>query len=170
MKPSTNATGRTRKILLNGVTCVPEHIEAYLAVRDASRYSGISLPVCRLVEAVEICAQTNQIELALEIIGRILELKPHHEQSLQKRIDLLFSHQRNGEGVGFFARIGPTVSGERQRRYRHSTAAACLPNQPRRFQSTLVLAEAYLTNGQMRKATGLFRQVIPHFLEVQDWE
>ena len=153
------------------LTRAPEHIEAYLGLSETQAVLGhFTASLQTLWQAVEICEQTSQVDLALQIIGRILELKPHHEPSLQKRIDLLFGNQRNGEGVGFSRDLA-------QWYLENDNVDTAIRLLLRAFQInhddlelTLVLAEAYLTNGQMREATGLFRQVIPHFLEAQDWE
>ncbi|MBX3169773.1 MAG: tetratricopeptide repeat protein [Candidatus Eremiobacteraeota bacterium] len=153
------------------LTRVPEHIEAYLGLFETQAVLGhFTSSVQTLWQAVEICEQTNQLEQGLEIIARILELKPHHEQALQKRIDLLFGNQRNSEAVAFSRDLA-------QWYLENDNVDAAIRLLLRAFQInhddlelTLVLAEAYLTNGQMREATGLFRQVIPHFLEAQDWE
>jgi tetratricopeptide (TPR) repeat protein len=153
------------------LTRVPEHIEAYLGLAETQAVLGhFTSTVQTLWQAVEMCEQTAQTELALQVIGRILELKPEHEPSLQKRVDLLFGNQRNAEGVSFSRELA-------QWHLETDNVDAAIRVLLRAFQInhddldlTLVLAEAYLTNGQMREATGLFRQVIPHYLESQDWE
>ncbi len=153
------------------VARVPEHIEAYLGLYEAQAVLGhFTASVQTLWQAVEMCEQTNQLEKGLEIIARILELKPHHELALQKRVDLLFGNQRNSEAVAFSRDLA-------QWYLENDNVDTAIRTLLRAFQIshddlelTLVLAEAYLTNGQMREATGLFRQVIPHFLQAQDWE
>lgn len=153
------------------LTRVPDHIEAYLGLSEVQAVLGhFTSSVQTLWQAVGICEQNSQLDQGLEIILRILELKPHHELSLQKRVDLLFGNQRNSEAVAFSRELA-------QWYLENDNVDAAIRTLLRAFQIshddlelTLVLAEAYLTNGQMREATGLFRQVIPHFLQAQDWE
>ncbi|MBN9416259.1 MAG: tetratricopeptide repeat protein [Candidatus Eremiobacteraeota bacterium] len=153
------------------LTRAPEHIEAYLGLAETQAVLGhFTSTIQTLWQAVEMCEQTGQLEQALQIIGRILELKPEHELSLVKRVDLLFSNQRNADGVAYSRELA-------QWYLENDNVDAAIRVLLRAFQInhddlelTLVLAEAYLTNGQMREATGLFRQVIPHFLEAQEWE
>ena len=153
------------------LTRVPEHIEAYLGLSETQAVLGhFSSSLQTLWQAVEVCEQTGQIDRALEIIGRILELKPHHEQALQKRIDLLFSSQRSAEGVAFSRELAQWYLENDDVDAAIRLLLRAFQINPDDLELTLVLAEAYLTNGQMREATGLFRQVIPHFLEAQDWE
>lgn len=153
------------------LTRAPEHVEAYLGLAETQAVLG-SLTSCvqTLWQAVEVCEQTAQIDLGLEIIGRILELRPHHEMALQKRIDLLFANQRNQEGVSFSRDSAQWFLENDHVDTAIKLLLRSFQIMPNDLELTLVLAEAYLTNGQMREATGLFRQVIPHYLEAQDWE
>ena len=153
------------------LTRAPEHVEAYLGLAETQAVLG-SLTSCvqTLWQAVEVCEQTAQIDLGLEIIGRILELRPHHEMALQKRIDLLFANQRNQEGVSFSRDSAQWFLENDHVETAIKLLLRSFQIMPNDLELTLVLAEAYLTNGQMREATGLFRQVIPHYLEAQDWE
>lgn len=153
------------------LTRLPDHIEAYLGLSETQAVLGhFTSSVQTLWQAVEVCEQASQLDRGLEIIGRILELKPHHELSLQKRIDLLFGNQRNAEGVSFSRDLAQWYLENDNVDTAIRLLLRSFQISPNDLELTLVLAEAYLTNGQMREATGLFRQVIPHFLEAQDWE
>ncbi|MFN8608291.1 MAG: tetratricopeptide repeat protein [Vulcanimicrobiota bacterium] len=153
------------------ITRVPEHVEAYLGLAEAQAVLGLfTASLQSLWQAVEVCEQTGQIDKGLEVIARILDLKPHHEQALQKRIDLLFANQRNPEGVAFSRELAQWFIENDHVDTAIKLLLRSFQLRPDDMELTLVLAEAYLTNGQMREATGLFRQVIPHYLEAQDWE
>ena len=153
------------------LTRVPEHIEAYLGLAETQAVLGhFSSCLQTLWQAVEVCEQTQQVDLALEIIARILELKPYHEQALQKRIDLFFGNQRNAEGVAYSRELAPWFLENDNVEAALRVLLRAFQINPNDLELTLVLAEAYLTNGQMREATGLFRQVIPHYLKAEDWE
>jgi tetratricopeptide (TPR) repeat protein len=153
------------------LTRAPEHVEAYLGLAETQAVLGhFTASVQSLWQAVETCEQTAQIDLGLQIIARILELKPHHEQALQKRIDLLFANQRNQEGVSFSRDLSQWFLENDHVDTAIKLLLRSFQLMPNDMELTLVLAEAYLTNGQMREATGLFRQVIPHYVEAQEWE
>lgn len=153
------------------LTRAPEHVEAYLGLAETQAVLG-SFTTClhTLWQAVEVCEKTADIEKGLEIIARILDLKPHHEQALQKRIDLLFANQRNQEGVTYSRELAQWFIENDHVDLAIKLLLRSFQLTPNDLELTLVLAEAYLTNGQMREATGLFRQVIPHYLESQDWD
>jgi len=150
---------------------LPDCLEAWLGLAEVQAVLGQYNSVIEsLTSAVGLCESADKLDTALAILGRILQLHPQHEPSLNKRIDLLFSHQRTAEAIHFSRELAQYYLENDQGEIGIRLLVRAFQLNPQDHDLTNVLAEAYLANGQMREASGLFRQLIPKFVEQQEWD
>lgn len=150
---------------------LPDCLEALLGLAEVQAVLGQYNSVLEsLTSAVALCETPDRLDTGLAILERILELNPQHEASLNKRIDLLFSHQRTAEAIHFSRELAQYYLENDQGELGIRLLVRAFQLNPQDHDLTNVLAEAYLANGQMREASGLFRQLIPKFMEQQEWD
>jgi tetratricopeptide (TPR) repeat protein len=150
---------------------VPECLEAWLGLAEAQAVRGkFNSVIDTLISAAALCETPDKLDLGLQILARVLELNPFHEATLVKRIDLLFSLQRTAEGIAYSRELAQFHLEDDRGERAIALLLRAFQLDPQDHDLILVLAEAYLTNGQMREASGLFRQVIPHYLQAQEHE
>ena len=150
---------------------VPECLEAWLGLAEAQAVRGkLKETIETLTSAAALCETAEKLDTGLSILARILDLSPYHEDTHIKRIDLLFGLQRTAEGIACSRELAQYYLEGDQGENAIRLLLRCFQLDPSDRDLILVLAEAYLTNGQMREAAGLFRQVIPHYRQAEEWE
>ncbi|MBT9587683.1 tetratricopeptide repeat protein [bacterium] len=150
---------------------VPECLEAWLGLAEVQAVRGeFNTVIETLISAAALCETPEKLDDGLQILARILEFNPYHEATLAKRIDLLFGLQRTTEGIAYSRELAQYyLEGDHGETAIQILLRAFQLN-PKDHDLISVLAEAYLTNGQMREASGLFRQIIPHYIESEEFE
>lgn len=123
-----------------------------------------------LTAAIALRMTAEGVDECLPLIARLLELDPYHEEVQQQRIDLLFLAGRSDEAIVYSRILAQHFLNEDRGEAAIKMLVRCFQLKPGDVDLIQFLAEAYLSHGQMREATGLFRQALPHYLNNQDWE
>lgn len=140
----------------------PELSEQWFELARAQSVLGM-LPECivSLETGLELLSAPEQVDRALEFIDRLLQLEPLRLSTLQKRIDLLFASARTEEGIARSRELAALYLERDEGEQGIKILLRAFQLQPGNEELVTVLAEAYLSFGHLREATGLFRQILP---------
>jgi tetratricopeptide (TPR) repeat protein len=149
----------------------PDCFEAWVGLAHTQTVQGkIKAAVQSLRSAVELRSAPEQLDEALGLVARLLELDPHNEDVHLKRIDLLFTHGRVAEGIALSRSLAQHLLNEDNGEVAIKVLVRAFQIAPQDAELTNFLAEAYLAQGQLREATGLFRQILPSYIQREEYE
>lgn len=147
----------------------PQYVPARMGLADLQTVQG-KLKAAATTLAGALDDAELPLEVALNLISRILELDPYAETIYLKRIDLLYGNGRADEAVVQSHRLAQHFQDQDRGEEAIKLLVRAFQLQPQNLDLINVLAEAYLAQGQLREATGLFRQILPTFLEQEDYD
>jgi len=149
----------------------PESVDAWRGLAQVQAVLGKpKTSIESLKAALEFCGELEHLDIALEMIARILELHPHNLEAHQQRIDLLFKHGRVADGVEYSRALAAEYQSRDEGEKAIKLLVRAFQLNPSDIEVISILAEAYLAHGLLREATGLFRQILPMLTERGEFE
>lgn len=149
----------------------PQSLEAHQGLARVQSLLGMpKTTVSTLKAALEFCQEESQLEAALNIIQRILELQPYDYETHQQRIDLLFRHAQTEKAIFYSRQLAQQYQAQDEGEKAIQLLVRSFQLKPDDMELISILAEAYLAHGLLREATGMFRQILPRLIDQGQFE
>lgn len=149
----------------------PDNVVPY---QDLARIQALlGLPrsaIETLMTLVEQCTGEECFAPRLEALNRVLELDPLHHGAHNRRVDLLFAGGRSDEAIERSLELADHFLDLDQGEDGIRLLVRAFQVRPQDANLIARLAEAYLSQGQLREGKGLYRQALPSFIEQGELE